>query len=104
MATTIVLIDVDQIKKFIYTFPILPAIHGSRCTLAEFNNPVPFEYLIDRRILCGYFCYYHSCSNHLSLDNNSPDTRAVELPESGKVVAYPCVVDGLHHCYARVAA
>ena len=55
-----------------------------------------------RRILRGYFSYYHSSRTHLSLDKDSPDTRAVEPPESGNVVAFPCV-GGLHHRYARVA-
>ena len=56
-----------------------------------------------RRILRGYLNYYHTCRTHLSLDKDSPDTRAVEQPESGNIVAFPCV-GGLHHRYVRVAA
>ena len=56
-----------------------------------------------RRILRGYVSYYHTCRTHLSLDKDSPDTRVVEPPESGNIVALPRV-GGLHHCYARVAA
>ncbi len=33
----------------------------------------------------------------------SPDTRAVELPESGNIVVFPCVGE-LDHRYARIAA
>ncbi len=56
-----------------------------------------------RRILRDYFNYYHTCRTHLSLDKDSPDTRVVESPESGNIVAFPCI-SGLHHRYARVAA
>ena len=32
-----------------------------------------------------------------------PETRTIERPESGKVVAFP-QVGGLHHRYGRIAA
>ena len=38
-----------------------------------------------------------------SLDKDSPDTRAVEPPESGNIITFPCV-GGLPNRYARVAA
>ena len=56
-----------------------------------------------RRILRGYLSYYHTSRTHLSLFKDSPDTRAVEPPELGNIVAFPCV-GGLHHRYMRVAA
>ncbi len=56
-----------------------------------------------RRIVRGYLSYYHTCRTHLSLYKDSPDTRAVEPPESGNIVAFP-YIGGLHHRYARVAA
>ncbi len=56
-----------------------------------------------RRILREYFSYYHTCRTHLSLYKDSPDTRAVVLPELGNIDAFPCV-GGLHHRYTRVAA
>ena len=56
-----------------------------------------------RRVLREYFSYYHTCRTHLSLNKDPPETRVIELPESGKVVAFPRV-GGLHHRYARIAA
>ena len=56
-----------------------------------------------RRILRGYLSYYHTSRTHLSLAKDSPDSRAVEPPELGNIVAFPCV-GGLHHRYARIAA
>ncbi len=56
-----------------------------------------------RRILREYFDYYHSYRTHLSLEKDTPDTRATERPEMGKVIAVP-KVGGLHHRYMRQAA
>ena len=56
-----------------------------------------------RRILRSYFDYYHSCRTHLSLEKDAPDSRPVEPPKMGKVVAIP-KVGGLHHHYTRLAA
>jgi transposase InsO family protein len=56
-----------------------------------------------RRILIGYFVYYHHTRTHLSLDKDAPDGRPVERPEVGKVVPIR-EVGGLHHRYARRAA
>ncbi len=56
-----------------------------------------------KRILKTYFDYYHSCRTHLSLEKEAPDSRPVELPEIGKVVAIS-KVGGLHHRYTRLAS
>jgi len=56
-----------------------------------------------RRLLCGYFHYYHRWRTHLSLAMDCPDTRPVQPPGQGAVVAFP-EVGGLHHHYERVAA
>ena len=56
-----------------------------------------------RRILREYFSYYHSCRTHLSLNKDPPETRPIEPPEMGNIVALPRV-GGLHHRYARIAA
>ena len=53
-----------------------------------------------RRTLRSYFSYYHRSRLHLSLDGNSPDSRAVE--SVGRITALP-EVGGLHHRYGRVA-
>ena len=55
-----------------------------------------------KRILSGYFEYYHHWRTHLSLERNSPIPREVESPCHGKVIAIPHV-GGLHHRYTRAA-
>ena len=56
-----------------------------------------------RRILREYFGYYHTSRTHLSLNKDPPETRSIEPPELGNVVAFPRV-GGLHHRYTRIAA
>jgi putative transposase len=56
-----------------------------------------------RRILREYFSYCHSCRTHISLNKDPPETRTVDPPEKGNVVAFPHV-GGLHHRYGRIAA
>jgi putative transposase len=56
-----------------------------------------------RRILKGYFNYYHTWRTHLSLHMDCPEPRAVQPPASGKVIEFP-EVGGLHHHYERHAA
>jgi len=56
-----------------------------------------------RRILRDYLDYYHSSRTHLSLEKDAPDSRPVEPPAMGQVVAIP-KVGGLHHRYTRLAA
>ncbi len=56
-----------------------------------------------RRILRGYLDYYHSCRTHLSLQKDAPDSRPIDPPELGNVMAIP-KVGGLHHHYIRRAA
>jgi putative transposase len=56
-----------------------------------------------RRRLTDYLSYYHQHRTHRSLDEDAPESRAVEPPEQGKIIALP-LVSGLHHRYARQAA
>ena len=56
-----------------------------------------------RRILAGYFAYYHRARTHLSLEKDTPDGRPIEGPEAGIIVQIP-EVGGLHHRYVRQAA
>jgi transposase InsO family protein len=54
-------------------------------------------------LLKDYFAYYHRWRTHLGLDKDAPQTRGVQLPKEGKIVAFP-EVGGLHHRYERRAA
>ena len=56
-----------------------------------------------RRILREYIEYYHTCRTHLSLNKDPPETRIVEPPKLGNVVALPRI-GGLNHRYSRIAA
>ena len=56
-----------------------------------------------RRVLAGYIEYYNSSRTHLSLDKDNPNSRPVQTPQQGDVVAVP-QVGGLHHRYERRAA
>jgi putative transposase len=56
-----------------------------------------------RRILTGYFAYYHTWRTHLALEMDSPERRPVQPPERGRVLVVP-EVGGLHHHYERQAA
>ena len=56
-----------------------------------------------RRHLKLFLEYYHVSRTHLSLAKDTPESRSVQSPESGSVVAVP-QVGGLHHRYERRAA
>jgi putative transposase len=47
--------------------------------------------------------YYHRSRTHLSLSKDSPESREVQPPALGRIVAIP-QVGGLHHRYERRAA
>jgi transposase InsO family protein len=47
--------------------------------------------------------YYHATRTHLSLEKDTPESRPVQPPESGRVIAVP-KMGGLHHRYERRAA
>jgi transposase InsO family protein len=51
----------------------------------------------------SFVTYYHESRTHLSLDKDSPESRAVQQPQLGRIVAIP-QVGGLHHRYERRAA
>jgi putative transposase len=44
-----------------------------------------------RREMACYLDYYHGSRSHLSIGKDSPDGRAVEPPERGRIVAVPKV-------------
>jgi putative transposase len=47
--------------------------------------------------------YYQRSRTHLSLQKDTPESRPVQAPEAGRIVAIP-EVGGLHHRYERRAA
>ncbi|MGB6405214.1 MAG: hypothetical protein WBE31_11080 [Candidatus Sulfotelmatobacter sp.] len=55
------------------------------------------------RILQSYFVYYRRSRTHLALAKDTPESRAVEKPERGRILVIP-QVGGLHHRYQRQAA
>jgi len=54
-------------------------------------------------ILSKYVDYYNGTRTHLSLAKDAPESRSVQPPSQGRVVAMPRV-GGLHHEYLRRAA
>jgi hypothetical protein len=56
-----------------------------------------------RRILKGYFRYYHEARTHLALDKDAPVSRPIQLNGGERIVAIP-QVGGLHHQYERRVA
>ena len=47
--------------------------------------------------------YYHGSRTHVSLQKDTPESRRVQAPEGGRIVAIPAV-GRLHHRYERRAA
>jgi len=66
------------------------------------DHVIVFNELHLKKLLRAYFSYYHTARTHLRLDKQCPEPRAVELPEQGKVIAFPHL-GGLHHEYRRAA-
>jgi hypothetical protein len=56
-----------------------------------------------RRILTGYFAYYHGSRTHLALAKDAPTPRRVQGVTEGDVIGFR-EVGGLHHRYERRAA
>jgi transposase InsO family protein len=56
-----------------------------------------------RRLLTGYFQYYHHWRTHRALDMDCPLPRPVQRPNVGPIREVP-EVGGLHHHYERQAA
>jgi putative transposase len=56
-----------------------------------------------RRLLAGYFQYYHHWRTHRALDMDGPVPRPVKRPEVVSIREVP-EVGGLHHYYERRAA
>jgi putative transposase len=55
------------------------------------------------RCVREYAKFYNADRPHMSLDGDAPSGRAIEPPETGKVISLPRP-GGLHHRYVRGAA
>ena len=53
--------------------------------------------------LKNFINYYHRSRTHLSLEKDSPETRSIQPPDAGRIIAIP-QVGGLQHRYERSAA
>src|SRR5215471_9792104 len=53
--------------------------------------------------IMGFVLTSCTMSPHLSLQKDTPESRPLQAPEAGRIVAIP-VVGGLHHRYERRAA
>src|SRR5690349_13600581 len=56
-----------------------------------------------KRTLREWSVHYHRTRTHLSLENDAPDPRPIQLPSARQIVAIP-EVGGLHNRYERRAA
>ena len=63
---------------------------------------IPSETALYRHVKV-FVKYYHQYRTHLSLDKDPPESRKVQPPELGRIVAIP-EVGGLHHRYERRTA
>ena len=72
-------------------------------------EPDGFAYLRHHFVGCkshrlrNFADYYHRSRTHLGLEKDTPESRPVQGPEAGRIVAIP-EVGGLHHRYERRAA
>ena len=92
----------EVVQSTAYANPYVERVIGSirrECL----NHIIIFDECHLRDVLSSYFQYYHQTRTHLSLDKDCPDTRPVQRPASGKIIAFP-EVGGLHHRYERRAA
>jgi transposase InsO family protein len=56
-----------------------------------------------RRHLQSFIDYYHRSRTHLGLEKDTPESRPIQPPTTGRIIAIP-EVGGLHHRYERRAA
>ena len=67
------------------------------------DHLIVFDEASLHRHLKLFLAYYHESRTHLSLEKDTPATRPVQPPSSGRIVAVP-QIGGLHHRYERRAA
>jgi putative transposase len=82
--------------------PYVERLIGSICREC-LNHVVILNEMSLRRQMASYIEYYQGTRCHLSLGKDSPDARAIQPPEMGRIIALP-KVGGLHHRYERRAA
>jgi putative transposase len=67
------------------------------------NHIIIFDERHLRRVLSTYFQYHHQSRIHLSLNKDCSESRPIQLPSAGTVIAFP-QVGGLHHRYESAAS
>ena len=67
------------------------------------DHVIVFSQASLQRHLRNFADYYHRSRTHLRLQKDTPESRPVQAPEVGRIVAIP-EVGGLHHRYERRAA
>ncbi len=56
-----------------------------------------------RQTMSDYIAYYHGARTHLGLEKDCPNSRAIQLKDSGKIIVISHL-GGLHHEYRRKVA
>jgi putative transposase len=67
------------------------------------DHVIVFDEVSLHKHLKSYFSYNHRSRTHLGLGKDTPESRPVQPPHHGRVIAIP-EVGGLHHRYERRAA
>jgi transposase InsO family protein len=67
------------------------------------DHVIAFNEASLHRHVKSFMTYYHESRTHLSLAKDAPESRPVQGPDLGRLVAIP-QVGGLHHRYERRAA
>ena len=99
--------QIKQIRSVLFGWCYLQHIHVERAigTIRRecLDHMIVFSEAGLSRHLRRFADYYHRSRTHLGLQKDTPESRPVQAPEAGRIVAIP-EVGGLHHRYERSAA
>jgi hypothetical protein len=99
--TTMVSIDVFTVPTV--RFQVLYSDRYPSPQLSRLDHVVVFNEASLYRHVKSFVAYYHESRTHLSLAKDAPESRPIQGPEVGPIVAIP-QLGGLHHRYVRRAA
>ena len=83
--------------------PLRPLINYGTIRRECLDHVIVFSEAGLSRHLRNFADYYHGSRTHLGLQKDTPESRPVQGPEAGRIVAIP-ELGGLHHRYERRAA